>query len=227
MKPDRMNGHYVVVGFGAVGQNVVDQLRRAGKTVVCIDRDPEIFEGYDGTIVVGEAAKTAVLESAGITTATTLVTCAGTDAANAFIILEAKSLNPDLTILARAEHTENVDKLYMAGADFVMPLVTTAARMLIRFAEAPHVTEFVDRLLVGGDLEISDAVVPEGHPLSGKTLEEADLRQRYGISILAIMRDDSVIAPTGDETLKENDSVVFIGKSPAIMKFQRELHKEQ
>ena len=123
-----MRRHFIVVGFGTVGRNAVEQLRRAGKQVVCIDKDPGAFEGYDGTYIIGDATRTEVMKDAEISTAATMVTCAGTDAINAFIILEARSLNPYVNILARAEKNENVDKLYMAGADYVMPLVDTAWR---------------------------------------------------------------------------------------------------
>jgi len=221
-----MKGHFIVAGFGLVGQHVVEQLRRARKRVVCIDPDPAVFEGYGGIHVVGEATRTEVLKKAEISTAETLVACAGTDAVNAFVILEARSLKPDITILARAEHNENVDKLYMAGADFVMALATTAARMMVQFAMAPHVSGFGERILVGGEQEISDARIPEAHPLAGKRLRDTKLQQVYGVSIMAIMREDTIInMPRGDETLRENDIVVFIGKSPAIMRFLKLLHQ--
>ncbi len=222
-----MRGHFIVAGFGTVGQHVVTQLRREGKRAVCIDPDPAAFEEYRGIYVVGEATRTEILKRAEISTANTLVACAGSDTINAFVILEARSLNPELTILARAGYSENVDKLYMAGADFVMPLVTTAARMIVRSTVAPH-SEFTDRIVIGGDQEVSDGRIPAGHPLIGKTLEEEDLQEKYGIRVMAMMREETVIdKPPGDEAFREDDIVVFIGRSSAILKFLKVLHWER
>jgi TrkA domain protein len=62
--------------------------------------------------------------------------------------------------------------------------------------------------------------VPDGSPVAGRTLGESDLRQETGASVIAIERDDDVVAsPGGDARVEAGDTLVVIGPRDACREF--------
>ena len=82
-----------------------------------IERDPQrlewIYERYpDVLVVVGDATLDTNLGESGILRARGLVSCLSADADNVFVCLSARDLNPNLTIVARAQEEGSMEKLY-------------------------------------------------------------------------------------------------------------------
>ena len=77
------------------------------------------------------------------------------DAANMFIPLTARALNPDLRIVARASEQASIGKLVRAGADEVVsPYGLTGRRMAAVLAVQPSVLEVLDLLNLGSDIRL-------------------------------------------------------------------------
>jgi voltage-gated potassium channel len=117
---DKLNGHYVLCGFGRVGHQVAREFTRDGVPFVTVDNDPQkieecLAEGY--LAMLGEASDDANLEEAGVQRARGLVAAVNSDAANVFVVLSARKINPGLHIVARASSDESAAKLKIAGAD--------------------------------------------------------------------------------------------------------------
>jgi voltage-gated potassium channel len=73
-----------------------------------------------------------------------LIAALPSDAENLFIILSAKTLNNNLSVVTRASEEQNEDKLRRAGADTVFAPYTMAGRRLADSLLRPHVVEFLD-----------------------------------------------------------------------------------
>jgi TrkA family protein/ion channel len=119
-----LSGHYVICAYGRVGRAVMEELRRRNYTSVVIESKPELeplLEEHGVRYLPGDPADESVLRQAGIERARGLICAVDSDAANVFITLTARALNPDLRIVARASERASIDKLVRAGADEVVP----------------------------------------------------------------------------------------------------------
>ncbi len=127
-KISALKNHYIVCGYGRVGEHVCEILAKAKKEFIVIDKKDESVAslrdaGY--LAIDGDAMNPKTLERAGIGRAKGLIAVLGTDSDNLFLTLTANELNPNLTIAARAHSESVVPKLHKAGAQIiVLPEVT-------------------------------------------------------------------------------------------------------
>lgn len=120
---DKMKEHYIVCGFGRVGENVCKEFLRQKVPFVVVENDEKRLVYLSKTellCVVGDASEERVLKEAGIEKAKGLIAALASDADNVFIILTAKFLNPKISIVARCIEKEAEYKLRKAGADEVI-----------------------------------------------------------------------------------------------------------
>jgi voltage-gated potassium channel len=213
----RMAGHVIVCGFGRVGRNLAQYLSAAGRDVVVIDNDPARAAAAEGAghVVLGDATTDEALKEAGIERARVLVTTLTTDAANLFVTLTARSLRPDLFIVARARVESSEAKLSQAGADRVVNPQGIGGARMAAFVLQPHVTEFLDVVMHDGSLEfrLEEIPLPTGSPLAGHSLRDAHIRDSTGALILAL-RDSGgefTTNPPPETTLEAGQILIAIG----------------
>jgi voltage-gated potassium channel len=101
---EELSNHVIVCGYGRVGRHLAHELKGEGVACVVIDVDPHAVEliqaaGFLG--VLGDAADEHKLREAGVARARGLVAAANSDAENVFIVLTARTLRPDMLIIAR------------------------------------------------------------------------------------------------------------------------------
>ena len=104
---EHLHEHHIVAGLGRVGSAVARQLAEEGVAFVVIDRSEECLSeaserGWPR--LVGDATDEDVLMAAGIDRARSLITTLDTDADNVFVALTARTISPDLFIVARSAH---------------------------------------------------------------------------------------------------------------------------
>ncbi len=120
---ERMSGHDIVCGYGRMGRAAVDALRVAGRPVVVVEARSELTEDLAQggcPVVTGDATREASLRAANVEHASGLVCCLADDANNLYTVLTARSLNPDLVIVARAAGDGAEQRILQAGADQVV-----------------------------------------------------------------------------------------------------------
>ena len=211
----KLSGHTVVCGWGRVGRAVAEDLVATGHPVVVIDEDPERVANIPHPTVVGDATLDSTLRAAGIERAQALIAALEGDAENLFVTLSARAIVPDLFIVARARQDESVPKLANAGANRVVNPQELGAARMASFVARPHVAEFVDVVMHERSLEfrMQEYDVPEGSPLAGKTLREADLRRRAGVLVLALRRVDGSFTtnPDPDTVIEPHQILIAVG----------------
>ncbi|MDQ7052623.1 MAG: NAD-binding protein [candidate division KSB1 bacterium] len=127
----------------------MDEFQQAKKELVVIEEDEEVIdyltEQYPNLLVLsGDATKDEVLEEANIKQASALITALSEDTANLFVVISARSLNPDLKVIARAVDPHTAGKMYKAGATHVVsPNLTEGIRMAAVVLR-PNVVNFLD-----------------------------------------------------------------------------------
>jgi len=216
----RMSGHIIVCGWGRVGREVARFLASAGKRVVVVDRDPERLREVPYASVHGDVTDDEILRQAGIERAAALVAALDTDADNLYVTVAAKSMRPDLQIIARARNESSEPKLVRAGANRVVNPQQLGGDRMASFVTQPHVVDFVDIVMHDGTLEfrLEELAVSRSSPLSGATLRSAQLRDRTGALVLAIRRPDGdfITNPSPENVIQAGDVLISVGTAEQL-----------
>lgn len=228
-KIDSLSKHHIVCGYGRMGRMICEMLHDHNEPVVLVERERERVENADraGLLTVqGDAAEEETLTSAGIERAQSLTCVLPSDADNMFVTLTGRDMNADLFILARAEQLSTEKKLVQAGADRVVSPQAIGAQRFSNLLLRPTTVEILE--LVTGrksvDLEMNEVTIPDGGPIHGQTLADADIRSKTGVIVVAIKRSDGnlIVNPDSDVTLCEKDTVVILGRRENIDSFTRQ-----
>ena len=212
-----LHGHVIVCGWGRVGRSAARELDGAGLAVVVIDADPERVASVPRPYlhVCGDASDDDVLQCAGIERAAALVAAVSTDAANLFITLSGRSLQPTLFIVARAREESSVGKLLRAGADRVVNPQEIGGARIAAFVARPKVTEFLDVVMHAGETELvlEEVGFAAGSQLLGSSLAEAKVRDRTGALVLALHDPELglVSVPAADMVMRPGQALIAIG----------------
>ncbi len=220
---DALAGHYIICGYGRVGQQVAVDLRTDGAQSVVVDEQEAAFDGLPAEVLslTGDASDDEVLKMAGIERAAGLVATTRDDAVNLMISLTARTLNPDLTIVARANQPASEAKLLLAGATQVISPYTISGRRIARQLLRPSIIDFLDVVMHSGKLELvlEECHVRPGSDLHDKTVAEADVRRRTGANVLAVRRHDqgSILTnPPAEMRFEPDDVVIALGTSDQL-----------
>ena len=126
-------GHVLIIGFGRVGRTIAEILDEQETPYLAIDRNPmRIRKARDAgaPVFMGDATRTEILHAAGIAAAELVVVSVDdADVAEA-LVRAVRAVRPDLPVIARAHDPEHADRLYAAGAKFVIPDAIEAALQL-------------------------------------------------------------------------------------------------
>ena len=216
----KLSGHYILCGFGRVGQTVARELVHSGLKVVVIDVLSESLgrarrEGF--LEVEGDATEEATLRAAGIEKARGLITTIDSDAHNVYVILSARSLNPDLFVVARANTADSEGRLMQAGASRVVSPYTMAGHRLAELATRPRVVDFIDAALSHGELAFS---MEEVEVVAGSTLDGASVAslRDTGVFVLAVVTGEKSYEanPPADRILRAGETLVVSGSVPRL-----------
>jgi voltage-gated potassium channel len=210
-----LHDHVIICGWGRVGRAIADDLTEAGREIVVVEVDPARLGESTRLTVIGDATDDDVLRRAGVERASALVAAVDSDAANAFIVLSARALNPELFLVARARSHESVDKLIRSGADRVVNPQSLGGARMAAFIVRPHVSEFVDVVMHDRNLEfrLEEIAVTEGSRIANRTIRAAQVRDRTGALVLALREEDGTFVsnPGPDTTLQAGQVLIAIG----------------
>ena len=215
-KITKLKDHFILCGYGRVGQEISRAFSEEGVPFVIIANNEEHItqaekEGY--LCIFDDATSDEVLKEAGIERAHGLVAAVGSDTDNTFITLSARELRPDLFIEARSSSPESERKLRRAGADRVISPHAIGGRRMAMLAMRPAVVDFIDTVTYGRgrELELENVDVASGSPLVGRTMAQA--RSQNGITVLAMRKKSGKLManPPGEEIIEDGDRLIVIG----------------
>jgi voltage-gated potassium channel len=228
---EMMKEHIIVIGYGRVGRSAIDTLRDSASQLALVEKEVDAArEAVEAGLAViqGDATDDPVLQAAGIERARTLIVCTGDTAANLFIVLSARVLNPDLRIIARSDAASEA-KMRRAGADRIVSPYHTGGRYMANIALRPHVTDFLDVVTLEGGLELwlEELTINEGSPLAGQTVGQADIRQRTGVTLVALIRPeaDQMITPAASTLMEAGDRMIVFGSRAQMADLERLTHQ--
>jgi len=222
----RLTDHYILCGAGRVGRSVARELARRPAPFVIIESNEakaQKFSGENWLTLIGDATQEQTLREAQIETARGLVAATTTDATNLYIVLTARSLNPNLRIMARASEEMAEKHLLKAGADSVVSPYVFAGQRIAQSFLRPHVVSFLDAATthLGMDLEIEEVAVGAGSAFAGKTVESSRIRQDRGVIILAIKKKAGMhFNPAPDARIDAGDFLIAMGEPQQLRELE-------
>jgi len=203
-------GPVLIAGFGEVGRKVAELLGDVDEPVVSIDRHER-----PGVTLCGNVLDRELLLRAEVSRARVIVLALDTDEATLFATVIMKDMAPDVPVIARVSHPRNVERIYLAGADFALSLSHIAGQLLAR------------RLLGEEAVTIDLALkvlktAPQG--LVGHHPAETSIRDRTGCSVVAVERGDDLLVEFPPEfRFAETDQMYVCGSDVAVRRFQDSL----
>ena len=219
---DRLSDHYVIAGYGRLGQRIARDLRAAGREFVVIDRrDDRAVELVEAghAHVHGDAEEEAVLLAAGIDRAEGLILVLPQDAANVFVALTAREVTDRagrrLRIVARTNEQTAVNKLTRAGVDKVISPLEIGADRIAQTVLRPNVDRFMEQVLGVDelDLELREVTVEMGSLFDGRSLAQLDFRREFQAVVVGVLRSKTgawVFNPDAREALGAGDVLIVL-----------------
>lgn len=216
-----LRDHYILCGYGRVGEEVAAELRARGAPYVIIEPNAGRAEAARTTgslVVEGDATEDDVLERARVRHARGLVAASDGDAQNTYITLTARALSSDLVIVARASHRSSEPKLLQAGADQVVSPYKISGRRMALSVLQPLIVDFMETVATPreGERIFAELELDTDSPLVGQTLEAAC--GGTSIVVLGIRSGDAPLAvgPRGDTMVRAGDHLIVMGTPDAI-----------
>lgn len=227
---ERLNGHVIICGFGRIGVQLAKELHAAGTPFVILERDGgKIAEaqGLGYLCIRADATDESGLRSARIDRARILATVLPDDAANVFITLSARSLNPGIEVIARGEAPTTESKLFHAGADKVVLPTHIGAERIAEMILYPNTARFVadsaemrdmKRGLHEFGLELETVTAVERGAMTGETVGEAERRGRGAFFIVQIDRANgqTIAHPGEDVRIETGDNIVLVVRGSRV-----------
>jgi len=221
--------HYIICGYGRIGQHVCKELAHYNIPLVVIEKDPNILENIEehGFLYVhGEATREEILLKAGIKDATGLITTVGSDADNVYIALTARELNPNLFIIGRAGEEGAIKRLLRAGANKVIAPYEIGARKIARMVTHPLVTDFIELTVYRGiELQMREIPIGEKTKIKDVTLKDSGLRKNFDVIVIAVKKatGEMIFNPSSETVISVGDILIVLGKAENLKSLEETL----
>ena len=249
-----LSNHVIICGFGRVGQSVARMLKMEGIHFVAVDMDPvRVHESRNAgePVIFGDASQKDILVSANVEKAKlVLVTFDQVDKAKQ-VITQTRTLSDTIDVMVRTKRDYQLDSLYNAGANQVVPELQEGSLMLVsqvlHYAGVPmsrilkrvraerkgrydHMHGFypgeTTEISYGTEdkLEFIHAVVLSEHASClGKTINDIEL-EKMRIKVKGLRRDGKEVKdPDKDAVLQAHDVLVIAGKPRRVERAERKL----
>ena len=222
-----LRDHFIICGYGRVGRQVADEFRAARVAFVVLDHSEEAVNAaqeHDELLILGDATEDDDLQKAGIGRARGIVVASDDDADNLYVTLSARSVRPDIQIVARGSDIDAEKKLKLAGADRVVMPYTAAGRTMANLVLKPQVTAFLDAVTTatGPDLHMAEIEVHETCANAGRSIRDIRVRHHTGAIIVALRRRDGTFdtTPEPDALIEPGDVIVGVGTTEELQRLE-------
>ncbi len=210
--------HVIVCGYRRDSAVLLDELTELDFEYVLIDTDEDEAEqlsdeGY--SVIHGSPQDLDSFERAGIADARAVVVDVGT--ANVNAILTARSVQPDIKIVALTDDSDMRDVLLDAGADTVLSPHGVLGHRLAEKAVSSFTGEFTDSMELGVDFQVTEIPVEHGSDLIGKRIRDTGIRERTGAQIIGAWIDGELQLPPGPDTrIRPNTTLIVAGRQESL-----------
>jgi voltage-gated potassium channel len=230
---EKLSGHVIICGYGRNGHQAGHTLKVNGMPYVVIEKDMQHLQKQapdtDGLLyLLGDGTDDEVLKKAGIERAKALICTLPLDADNVFIVLSARSLNPDIQIISRASYSNSIVKLKKAGANNVIMPDKIGGAHMATLVTKPDVIEFIDFLSgeEGESIHIETIAYKDlPDEIKDKTLREVMAWKKTGVNCIGIKDPGGKfqINPPDDIQIIPGMKIIILGNRQQISQMRGNL----
>ena len=225
-KIKKLKNHFIVCGFGRTGQEVAAQLKKNKIDFVVVEKNETLEDSIKGLGVlylIGDATEDETLERAGIATSKGLFCNLSDDVDNLYLTVSARNMKTDLQIITRCAKTTNEQKFKNAGASQIIMPYELSARRMVASVVKPMVVDFIDVVMHSNgaelELKLEQFCIRKGSSLHHQTILESKIKDKTGVVVVAIKRDNEFITnPSAHTILQEGDCLIAIGSNHELEK---------
>ncbi len=205
--------YIIVVGGGKIGYNLTKFLLSAKHEVLLIEKDEarvvSLVAQFGESVMAGDGSRVPTLREGGANRADVLVAVTGADEENLVICQVAKTMFKCPRTIARVLDPRDEGLFSVLGVDATVSS-TRVINALIE--EQVNANDMIIPLLTlrAGNVEIVEMGLSRNSGVIGKKILEIHLPE--GARIIAILRGDDVIIPTGESKLASNDKILALVK---------------
>ena len=233
----KLDNHIILCGAGQVGKQIAIEFYKTKTPFVVIERNPAAVEqlqaglGSGVICLEGDATEDEILKQAGIERARGFIAALSDDKDNIFAVLSARSLNPDLRIVARVNDEDNTDKLRQAGADVIVAPNTVGGMRMASEMVRPEAVYFLDQMLRASEvkkrlrlteLPVDEIKIPA---LESDTFSIADIGQHTELLVMAVKHEGQYRYKPRGNTLLHRSTESHNGDMLVVIGTQEELDR--
>jgi Trk K+ transport system NAD-binding subunit len=215
--------HVIICGYTEIGEEVIDDLELHNIPYILIDNNKDLGDKLiksQTPFIVGDARDADILKSANIDTAFSLV-AADSDTTNPIICLTARSIRPDIRIIASVHDEEHMEVLARAGATKMVSPRASSGALLANLALSRYDVDIKGKIELFGKMHIWQHPVTSDSPLKNKRLIDTKIREKTGVTVIGLWRQGTLlINPSANEVLPENSILVTIGTPKQLTDFR-------
>jgi trk system potassium uptake protein TrkA len=218
-----MKKNFAVIGLGQFGRQIATTLEGLGQQVFGFDKNEEAIstiKDFLTSATILDCTDKACLLQSGISTCDTAVVCLGSGNAEAYLTVLALKEIGIQNIIVRAS-TDDEGKIFqkIGATKVIFPEKETA----IRLANQLTSSDILEYIEVSPDYQVAEVSAP--NDFLGRAIDSLKLRSKFGISILAIRKEDRVIViPSAEQEIEENDILVIVGATNDIIDFNKKFN---
>lgn len=210
---------FAVIGLGSFGSNIAKTLYEKGNEVLAVDEDKEKIDEVKNFVshaVHMDAADKENLQALGIKDMDVVIVSLGPEMEASILTVLYLNEMGTKRIVAKALTEDHAKILESVGAtETIYPEKDMAIKTALKLS-CPNVLEYLP--LISG-FGIQEIAPPE--KFIGKNLRELDLRNKYGIQVIAIKElipEKTTFVPKADFVLKDSDILVIMGEDKQLEK---------
>lgn len=227
-KISALSDHYIICGSGELAEVIIKKFIDENLDFVVITDKREDLDDYSHhniLVVEGQSTEESVLLHAGIEKAKGLVATMETEVDNIVTVLTARNLNNKIYIISNAITKSGNEKLLKVGANKTLSAIEISGNRMASLMIKPNIISFLDVVTRVGDVELDleEVIVKKGSYLENKTLIEAQIPRKTGLTVLAIKKiedEKMLFNPPIDYTFKIGDVLIILGREEQVDKLR-------
>lgn len=221
-KKNDKNELYGIIGLGRFGFALAQNLVKAGKEVIVLDKNADIIKqaaSFTENAFIVPNLTQQTLEEVGIQNCDTVVVCIG-DKIDVSVLTTMHLINMGIpNVISKANSSDQGMVLEKLGAKVVFPETDMAIRLANRLVSS----QIMEYISLNDEIDITELRLPE--QIQNLSIKDMDIRKNYNLNIIAIKRGDDISTEiTPDLVLNGDDVIVVIGKNLNIKKFENYLN---
>ena len=228
---EKLKNHAIICGYGRIGRMIASQLEQGGIPFLIVDQAADrVAEARESgwLTLQGEATDEIVLREAGIARARVLATVLPNDAANVFITLSARNMNPGIEIIARGEVPSTERKLMQAGANRVVLPAHIGADRIAHLILHPNARELIggqsksrldfEHHLTELGLDMEEIEIGPASPWVHRSVGDVEKEAAGRLLAIAIQRKGggTDLNPSPAATLMPGDALVVMKRGTRV-----------